>query len=219
MFFFWKENTHCNLDLSTDQNSYSALLCTFYPFSHTSLISQYKLGLLFIHQIKTYLKGKDLAQLYVPEVVKATNSSMKAVKLRPSTLEACITLIIWGILTVKSKFVDDTILVQHNVLACIFLNFTIMHHLARLLGRTDICIGMYCSGWGGGLTAEACVKALHAAVENQLSICDLNRFSRNAHSSYSQEWLYTCTISSSCAILYVLIVWQNFSKNRLLLLI
>ena len=94
-----------------------------------------------------------------------------------------------------------------------------MHHLARLLGRTDICIGMFCSGGGGGLAAEACVKALHAAVENQLSICDLNRFSRNAHSSRSQEWLYTSTISSSCAILYVLIVWQNFSKNRLLLLI
>ena len=62
-------------------------------------------------------------------------------------------------------------------------------------------------------------QLVHAAVENQLSICDLNRFSRNAHGSRSQEWLYTCTISSSCAILYVLIVWQNFSKNRLLLLI
>ena len=44
-------------------------------------------------------------------------------------------------------------------------------------------------GGGGGLAAEACVKALHAAVENQLSICDLNRFSRNAHGSRSQEWL------------------------------
>ena len=95
-----------------------------------------------------------------------------------------------------------------------------MHHLARLLGRTDICKGMFCSGGGGGgLAAKACVKALHAAVENQLSICDLNSCSRNAHGSRSQEWLYTCTISSSCAILYVLIVWQNFSKNRLLLLI
>ena len=93
-----------------------------------------------------------------------------------------------------------------------------MHHLARLLGRTDICIDMFCSV-GGGLPAEACIKALHAAVENQLSICDIIRFSRNAHSSRSQEWLYTCTISSSCAILYELIVWQNFSKNRLLLLI
>lgn len=218
VFFFRKRTPTAIWICPQITNSYTALLHMFYPFNHTYLISQYKLGLLFIHQIKTYLKGKDLAQLYVPEVVKATNSSMKAVKLRPSTLEACITLIIWGILTVKSKFVDDTILVQHSVLACIFLNFTIMHHLARLLGRTDICIDMFCSV-GGGLPAEACVKALHAAVENQLSMCDLNRFSHNAHSSRSQEWLYTCTISSSCAILCVLIVWQNFSKNRLLLLI
>ena len=150
MFFFFGKRTPTAIWICPQiTNSYTALLHMFYPFNHTSLISQYKLGLLFIHQIKTYLKGKDLAQLYVPEVVKATNSSMKAVKLRPSTLEACITLIIWGILTVKSKFVDDTILVQHNLLACIFLNFTIMHHLARLLGRTDICIDMFCSVGGG----------------------------------------------------------------------
>ena len=219
MFFFWKrEHPLQSGFVHRSQNSYTALLCMFSPFNHTSLISQYKLGLLFIHQIKTYLKGKDLAQLYVPEVVKATNSSMKAVKLRPSTLEACITLIIWGILTVKSKFVDDTILVQHNVLDCIFFispSCTIWQGCWEELIYAQVCFVV----GGGGLAAEACVKALHAAVKNQLSICDLNRFSRNSHSSRSQEWLYTCTISSSCAILYVLIVWQNFSKNRLLLLI
>ena len=159
VFFFGKRTPTAIWICPQITNSYTALLRMFYPFNHTSLVSQYKLGLLFIHWIKTYLKGKDLAQLYVPEVVKATNSSMKAVKLRPSTLEACITLIIWGILTVKSKFVDDTILVQHNVLDCIFFispSCTIWQGCWEELIYAQVC---FVVGGGG-----ACCRSLRQSI-------------------------------------------------------
>ena len=33
-----------------------------------------------------------------------------------------------------------------------------MHHLAKMLGRTDICIGLFCSGGGGGLLQKLASK-------------------------------------------------------------